>query len=327
MIYPWQAEMFRQLVGERDRLPQALLLHGPQGLGKTDFARHFAQALLCESPLPDGAPCGACPACGWFASGNHPDFRHLGLDADAPAEEGGDAPGRKGSEQIGVDAVRSLAGFMTTSTHRDGLRIVLVEPAHALNVFAANALLKTLEEPLPRTLFLLVSHAPARLPATVRSRCRQVPCHPPPAAQAQAWLAREGVARPDLFLALAAGAPLEALRLSQQDGGQRAELLRRLADPAQSLVQLSEFVARLPVEEWLGWLQRWAYDLLARKLAGAPHYHLDAGELTDRIAARADLHDLLAWEHQLRDAKRLAHHPLNPRLFAESLLAPMLAMR
>lgn len=326
MIYPWQALLFRQLVGERDRLPQALLLYGSRGLGKTEFARLLAQALLCEEAQPDGAPCGACAACHWFASGNHPDYRQLGLE-EAAMEEGVDSTARKGSAQIGVDAVRELAGFVTTSTHRDGSRVVLIEPADALNVFAANALLKTLEEPLPDSLFLLVSHAPARLPATIRSRCRQIPMRAPPAAEAQAWLALSGVERPELFLALAGGAPLEALRLSQQDNGQRAELLRRLEDGSQSLVQLSEFVARLPVPEWLDWLQRWAHDLLAQKLADAPRYHLDFRELTACFAARADIHDLLDWEHRLRDAKRFVHHPLNPRLLAESLLGPLLAMR
>ena len=327
MIHPWQAKLFRQLAGERGHLPQALLLYGPQGLGKTEFACHLAQALLCESPLPDGAPCDACPACNWFAAGNHPDFRHLRPEPDAAEAEGGESSPRKGSAQIGVDAVRDLAGFATTSTHRDGLRVVLVEPAEALNVHAANALLKTLEEPRPGSLFLLVSHAPARLPATIRSRCRSVPFHPPQASEARNWLAQAGVQHPELFLALAGGAPLEALRLARQDNGPRSEFLRRLTDPSQSLVQVSEFVARMPVPDWLGWLQRWAHDLVSQKLAGEARYHVDFQDEAARLAARADLYDLLAWERTLREARRLEHHPLNPRLLAESLLAPLLAMR
>ncbi len=329
MIHPWQAPLFAQLASRRQHLPHALLLHGRAGLGKTDFALHFAQSLLCETPQADGAACTRCAACGWFEAGHHPDFRWVSLqEEDASEEEGpGEGKTRKAPTQITVDAIRALSGFMTTSTHRQGKRIVLIAPADALNVNAANALLKTLEEPLPGTLFLLVSDEPGRLAATIRSRCQNVRFNLPPVAEAQAWLAAQGVESAPLFLALAGGAPLEARRLALQDAGQRAALLQLLSNPAASLGQLSEQAARMPTPEWIGWLQRWAHDLLEQKLAGQPRYHLDFSEALARMAQRADLYDLLAWERQLRDARRLANHPLNARLLAESLLVPGLAMR
>ncbi len=329
MIHSWQTGLFTRLASRRQSLPHALLLHGRAGLGKTDFAMALAQSLLCDAPLENGEACGQCPACGWFAAGNHPDFRWVSLQEEDATDEdvASDAKGKKPPTQIGVDAIRALSGFMTTSTHRQGMRIVVIAPADALNVNAANALLKTLEEPLQGTLMMLVSDEPGRLPATIRSRCQNVRFDLPPAAEAEAWLSRAGVEQASLFLALAGGAPLEAQRLATQDAGLRPALLRMLSNPEASLVQLSEQAIKMATPEWIGWLQRWAHDLVEQKLVGQIRYHLDFTEALGRMAQKADLFDLLSWERQLREARRLAQHPLNARLFAESLLLPVLAMR
>jgi DNA polymerase-3 subunit delta' len=319
MIHPWQTALFARLSSRRQALPHALLLHGRAGLGKTDFALALAQSRLCETPQDSGEACGRCPACGWFEAGHHPDFRWVSLQDEEPAE--------KASTQITVDAIRALSGFMTTSTHRQGMRIVVIAPADALNVNAANALLKTLEEPLPDTLMMLVSNEPGRLAATIRSRCQNVRFDLPPGVEAEAWLAQQGIGEAPLFLALAGGAPLEARRLATQDAGLRTALLRMLSNPEASLAQLSEQAIKMPTPEWIGWLQRWAHDLVEQKLVGHPRYHLDFTETLGRMAQKADLFDLLSWERQLREAQRLAQHPLNARLFAESLLVPVLAMR
>ncbi|MHB8353195.1 MAG: DNA polymerase III subunit delta' [Burkholderiales bacterium] len=329
MIQSWQTALFSRLSGRRQALPHALLLHGRVGLGKTDFALTLAQSLLCETPQDSGEACGQCAACRWFDAGHHPDFRWVSLREEEPTEDDAATEGKikKAPTQIGVDAIRALSGFMTTSTHRQGMRIVLIAPADALNANAANALLKTLEEPLPDTLMMLVSDEPGRLAATIRSRCQNVCFDMPPAVEAEAWLAQQGIKEAPLFLALAGGAPLEAQRLAMQDTGLRAALLRQLSNPEASLTQLSEQAIKMPTPEWIGWLQRLAHDLVEQKLIGRPRYHLDFSEALGHMAQQADLYDLLSWEHQLREARRLAQHPLNARLLAESLLVPMLAMR
>lgn len=329
MIHPWQTALFARLASRRQALPHALLLHGRTGLGKTDFALTLAQSLLCETPQDGGEACGQCPACRWFEAGNHPDFRWVSLQDEESGEDGepSEEKSKKTPTRIGVDAIRALSGFMTTSTHRQGMRIVLIAPADALNANAANALLKTLEEPLPDTLMMLVSDEPGRLAATIRSRCQNLRFDLPTAAEAEAWLAQQGIKEAPLFLALAGGAPLEARRLATQDPGLRTTLLRLLSSQEASLAQLSEQAIKMPTAEWIGWLQRWAHDLVEQKLLGRPRYHLDFSGALGRMAQQADLYDLLSWEHQLREAQRLAHHPLNARLFAESLLAPVLAMR
>ena len=328
MIYPWQGQLFGHVMHQRDCLPSAWLLQGPAGIGKRDFAWHLAQALLCEGGVGDAAPCGQCAPCHWFKAGHHPDFRSLGLEEEAPSETSEEAqPPRKPSGQITVDAVRALEPFLQAGTHRQGLRVVVIEPAEALNLHAANALLKTLEEPPAGTLFLLVTPVHARLPATLRSRCRKLPFPIPPREKARSWLSAQGVEDPDLLLALAGGAPLFALRLANQEGSARLQWLKQLADPAISLPQLSESTAKWPVSEWLGWLQRWVHDLLSQKLVHQACFHVDLASLSARQAERADLAVLLVWERQIRAARRLENHPLNPRLLAESLLLPALSMR
>jgi DNA polymerase-3 subunit delta' len=328
MIYPWQRTLFAQWIAQRATLPHAVLLSGPRGIGKGDFARHLARSLLCEAPQTDGDACGTCPACGWFDAGNHPDYRAVTLsDGDNDDEEGDESSRKKPPTQIGINQIRALSDFMTTSTHRAGLRVVLIDPADALNTHAANALLKSLEEPLPNTLYLLVCHQPRRLPATVRSRCQHQPMPMPTITQARGWLVGQGVAAPDLPLALCAGAPLEARAMAAENSAARTSFMSALLRADTTLVGLSELAIKIPMVQVVDWLQRFSYDLMEQKFLGQPRFHIDLTKQQLPLATHLDVYDLLAWEKQLRDARRVVNHPLNPRLFAESLLAPWMALR
>jgi len=328
MMYSWQHTLFAQLATQRATLPHALLLSGRRGIGKADFARHLASALLCEAPQPSGDACGTCPACGWFNSGNHPDYRAITLsDGDNDEEEGDESPKKKAPTQIGINQIRALTGFMTTSTHRAGLRVVLIDPADALNTHAANALLKSLEEPLPGTLYLLVCHQPRRLPATVRSRCQHQPMPLPNPTEARVWLVAQGVTDPDLFLALCAGAPLEARVVAAEGSSARTVFMSALLRTDITLVGLSELATKIPMVQLVDWLQRFSYDLMEQKYLGQARFHIDLAKQQSALAAHLDAYDLLAWEKQLSEARRVVNHPLNPRLFVESLLAPWMTLR
>ena len=152
-LYPWQQDAWQQLQALRPRMPHAMLFHGAQGIGKADFIEHFAQALLCEDVRADGHACGARASCGWFSQGNHPDCRRVRPEAleDEVADDGEEGEGAKKSaktktpsKDIKIEQIRNLADFMNISTHRQGLRVVVLYPAEALNTPASNAWWKKL---------------------------------------------------------------------------------------------------------------------------------------------------------------------------------------
>ncbi len=145
-VFPWQQDRWRDLIVARARLPHAILLHGPAGTGKTQFAEHFAKALLCESPDANGEACAQCAPCGWFDQYSHPDFRRVRPEVldDADAADGDGVEEKKTtksakapSKDIRVEQIRGLADFINISTHRQGLRVVLLHPVEALNGIAA----------------------------------------------------------------------------------------------------------------------------------------------------------------------------------------------
>ena len=166
-------------------------------------------------------PCDKCDACRWFLAGNHPDFRRLEPEALAkePADTGEEPKARKTKQpsiEIKVDQVRELADFVYIGSHRGKLRVALVHPAEHMNENAANALLKGLEEPPPGAIFILVSHRPAQLLPTIRSRCVSIPVPIPPREAALGWLAKEGVKDAARWLAYAGGAPLRAVDYAER---------------------------------------------------------------------------------------------------------------
>lgn len=321
---PWSA-----LQSRRDRLPHALLLVGQKGLGKFELAHRFAAALLCESPKTDGTHCGACLACNWFAQGNHPDFRLLQPEAMSAEAGEGEEGKKKASQQITIDQIRALDEFFNVGTHRGGLRIVLVYPTEAMNRSTANALLKTLEEPAPGTLFLLVSSEPMRLLPTIRSRCQAVPIPVPPTTLAAKVLAAEGLAEPERWLALAGGSPALALEMAKGDqGGWLDLLIQRLGmgnkgDPLAIAAELDKAIkdakGKLLLKHVVEALQKWTVDLTLAKNGLPLRYFLTLqptiAKLADMIPPVRLIHSYRALNTRRQDAEQ----PLNVRLFLEGV--------
>lgn len=203
---PWHRPAWTRLLDayHGGRLPHALLLSGPDGIGLGEFASATAAALLCDHPGDALSPCGGCRACILVRAGNHPDILRVW-----PEEPG---------KQIRVEEVRDLIGFMQLSSQSGRHKIAIVDPAEALNRSASNTLLKTLEEPPAGSLLILSCHQPGRLPVTVRSRCQQLEIHGDGSPATVTWLQlRLGVdtETATALLVSAGGAPFRAVALAE----------------------------------------------------------------------------------------------------------------
>jgi DNA polymerase-3 subunit delta' len=322
--YPWLAAPLMEVVTPGRNLAHAYLIHGAAGIGLDAFAGAWARALLCETPGREGQACGTCASCSLNAAGNHPDLTLLTLESD---DEGDDGKAAKIATEIKIDQVRAFTDGVNLGTHRAGRRVVIVTPAEALNLPAANALLKTLEEPPAGTVFLLVTTALSRLLPTIRSRCRLLPVGTPGAKTSAAWLAAQGVDDAARWLACAHGAPLAAAQLAQEfeqlNVAGKAAAWAAPADPA--YWASASGLKRPDLKAWLSWYYRWASDVA--RLAAAQPAKVFAGldPKTDRTMAHfASRIAPAAWLRYLTQIERAlasVDHPLSPPLVAQGLLA------
>ncbi len=329
----WNNTVREQLLGQGlARLPHAVLLVGPAGVGKTAFSEQLAALLLCESMSPELSACGQCQACRWLDAGNHPDFRRVAPDGDEEPEEGVvEKTKKRSAANIKIDQIRELEAFVFVGSHRDGNRVVLITEADAMNPAAANALLKILEEPPSSVYFILVSSKTKSLLPTIRSRCRVIPFGPPDAAAAAAWLAGAGLEKQAArYLNLAGGAPMRVAQWKEQ--GQLAPidaLVESLVSPPADPIALAarwdgllkgDGVFRM--ENLVEGVQRWLFDLAQERLAGEVRYH--GGWPRPKGVQNLNPNALLAAWREINQCRRSARHPLNQLLFLENLAAHFL---
>ncbi|MDX1536088.1 DNA polymerase III subunit delta' [Arsukibacterium sp.] len=202
-LYPWLQPPFNQLLAltNSGQLAHALVLCGPAGIGKATMADALAAVLLCKNRQPAGA-CGQCKSCMLRQAGNHADLLKLHSD----------------TQHIGVDAIRQLNNFSHGAAQQHGNRVVVIPAADTMTEAAANALLKTLEEPPAGCFIILVSSNYPQLSATIRSRCQQWQLHAGNAADIAQWLSQQTNKSPPAFLVeYCQGAPLKALSLLADD--------------------------------------------------------------------------------------------------------------
>jgi DNA polymerase-3 subunit delta' len=309
---PWLKDAQQRVRAAFDagRLPHSLLMLSAPGLGAEMLANWITALALCESP--GERPCDACASCRLLRSDTHPDVHAVRLEEDAT--------------QIKIDQVRELIDSLTLKSYRGGYKVGVIEGAEALNANGANAFLKTLEEPAPRTLLILIARPNHRLPATIASRCLRLKLRPPPTAAALEWLtANSSADKPwDAALALSGGAPLLALQLD-------AEGLSALdADMRQSIAELSQGSVDVTLlsERWLRsnpgvritWLENWITQRVHTALGTATSHQtaepvrLPAALLKPKIRALFELLDAA------RELRRLASTGMNQQLALEALL-------
>ena len=320
MIYPWHESAWRQLAAQWGNRPNAWLLTGRRDTGKTAFARHLAQALLCEQPQAEHQPCGNCPSCHLFAQGSHPDYYELAPELPAEGESA-----RK-LLQIKIDAVRAVLAPLLQSSVRGGLRVVLVQPAETMNTQAANALLKMLEEPPESVVFLLVTHSKDRLLPTIKSRCRPFLLPAPSAEEALGYLKTQNTPQAEALLAFHSGAPLFAAEPEQDT--MREELCQLLAKPR--LLAMLDYAAAFDKQKWplavfLDWLHKWLADTALAQQNLPPLYYPQHQTAIFQVASRTRGAALFQLVHTLNRLSPYGRHTLSVRMQVENLLAGYLA--
>lgn len=261
----WQQRPYAQACEAIDagRLAHGMLFCGPAQLGKRAVAERLAQRLLCTARGADGDPCGGCRSCRLFAAGTHPDYRFISFVMNKE--------GTRLRTEIVIEQIRELSEKLTLTPQYGGAQVVILDPADAINHAGCNALLKTLEEPVPGRYLWLVSANPARLPATIRSRCQKLEFRLPPRDAALAWLIARGHKQAAASEALDAARGHPGLADAwQQDGSVR---LRR--DVAADLEKLSkgelaviETAQRWTADERAALRLRFAADLALAEAAG-----------------------------------------------------------
>ncbi len=264
MNLPW-IETLKQPIAEAiatARFGHAPLIYGRSGVGKGQLADWLAKYLLCLDPGIGPAPCGQCRSCALFQAGTHPDYFVL-----SPLE---------GHAEILVEQARMLTDQLTLTPSIGRRRVGLIAPAETLNRNAANALLKTIEEPAEEAWLVLMSHRPEALPATIRSRCQAIAVHPPHNREVESWLAAE---LPDstadqrrLATDLAEGAALTARDWLTRDGLTfgttiRDHLLQAWSDPG-AVDEVPSAWLDAPESAW-SWLARWSAHWCRLWMTGA----------------------------------------------------------
>ena len=314
--FPWHQEPWQRLCRARKsgRLAHAILLAGPSGLGKAAFARRLAYSLVCIEPGDSGDACGRCSACRQAAAGSHPD-----LQVVMPEET---------KKHIRIDAIRGLTENSELSGQESGHRVFDIEPADAMNRSAANALLKTLEEPSSRTLLILVSSHPDRLAATIRSRCQTLNFRIPAHTEVRSWLAAQtGGSEPlDELLAVSGGAPLRALLAREQDWlGQSRRLIAELLDLKNRKVNpitIVEEWEKRPLPLLSDSLKRCLSDLvkLASGLCDAVIYHPGVRADLQCLSEGIDLQSLHGYNDELLRMERDSSNNLNVQMQLEYMV-------
>lgn len=288
-MYPWLIPDWHALsqTAQAGRLGHAWLLLGDPGLGKEQLAERLARLHLCQQP-DRGEPCGQCHSCQLFDKGHHPDLGTVTVD----------------SKTIGVEAIREICARLQNSAQLGRGKVVIIPDAERMTESAANALLKTLEEPAGDSLLLLIASQVSRLLPTILSRCHKHVCQLPTEGETVRWLAEQGHQATLAQVRICQGAPLRVLRyIEEQQDGKRRELLESFVSLSLTPTRATHVCSQLADETQvrLHWLQLFLCDALKTQ-AGCGHHQLampDLAALSQQLADGNSSEKLLEAEQQL----------------------------
>lgn len=316
-VYPWQKTTWDTLTTRFPNIGHGLLFYGKQGCGKHAFAKHFLAWVLCLNKQPHGA-CGECSSCQWLKSDTHPNYVHITTDEE----------NKKQNAKIKIEKIRDLLPFVQQTG--EGWRVILIEPAEALNLASSNALLKTLEEPGERVVLILLADHYLKLPATIRSRLQHFALDRISYEQATSYLDEHlselAEVQPDLLLGLSNDMPLQAIEIAKSDWFAKRQIflndwLKIVAQKNMPLFFSGKWQKELSFNDFIVLFEYLLGDLICVKL-NQPQKNTDLD--FDQLSPYYDLESLFNIYSELQQAKKLVEQNVQSQLIIDQLFITLM---
>lgn len=317
MVYPWQKTTWDTLTTRFPNIGHGLLFYGKEGCGKHAFAKHFLAWVLCLNKQPQGA-CGECSSCQWLKSDTHPNYVHITTDEE----------NKKQNAKIKIEKIRDLLPFVQQTG--EGWRVILIEPAEALNLASSNALLKTLEEPGERVVLILLADHYLKLPATIRSRLQHFALDRISYEQATSYLNEHlseiAEVQPNLLLGLSNDMPLQAIEIAKSDWFTKRQSflndwLKIVAQKNMPLFFSGKWQKELSFSDFIGLFEYLLGDLICVKL-NQPQKNTDLN--FDQLIPYYDLESLFNIYSELQQAKKLVEQNVQSQLIIDQLFITLM---
>ncbi|AQZ81663.1 DNA polymerase III subunit delta' [Acinetobacter calcoaceticus] len=316
-VYPWQKTTWDTLTTRFPNIGHGLLFYGKQGCGKHAFAKHFLAWVLCLNKQPHGA-CGECSSCQWLKSDTHPNYVHITTDEE----------NKKQNAKIKIEKIRDLLPFVQQTG--EGWRVILIEPAEALNLASSNALLKTLEEPGERVVLILLADHYLKLPATIRSRLQHFALDRISYEQATSYLDEHlselAEVQPDLLLGLSNDMPLQAIEIAKSDWFAKRQIflndwLKIVAQKNMPLFFSGKWQKELSFNDFIVLFEYLLGDLICVKL-NQPQKNTDLD--FDQLIPYYDLESLFNIYSEVQQAKKLVEQNVQSQLIIDQLFITLM---
>lgn len=316
-VYPWQKTTWDTLTTRFPNIGHGLLFYGKQGCGKHAFAKHFLAWVLCLNKQLHGA-CGECSSCQWLKSDTHPNYVHITTDEE----------NKKQNAKIKIEKIRDLLPFVQQTG--EGWRVILIEPAEALNLASSNALLKTLEEPGERVVLILLADHYLKLPATIRSRLQHFALDRISYEQATSYLDEHlseiAEVQPDLLLGLSNDMPLQAIEIAKSDWFAKRQIflndwLKIVAQKNMPLFFSGKWQKELSFNDFIVLFEYLLGDLICVKL-NQPQKNTDLD--FDQLSPYYDLESLFNIYSEVQQAKKLIEQNVQSQLIIDQLFITLM---